>query len=89
MTFNQAFAATLPDHKQLSLISAHDLKRRVFPPIKWMVEDLIPEGAVTSDTRLVLSNAIYFKATWMEPFDKNLTELNSYGQFVHQLLQSK
>ena len=38
------------------------------------VQDLIPQGAINSDTRLVLSNAIYFKATWLESFEESLTE---------------
>ena len=38
------------------------------------IQDLIPQGAIDSDTRLVLSNAIYFKATWLEPFEQSLTE---------------
>ncbi len=38
------------------------------------IQDLIPQGAIDSDTRLVLSNAIYFKATWLEPFEESLTE---------------
>jgi serpin B len=38
------------------------------------IQDLIPQGAINSDTRLVLSNAIYFKATWLEPFEESLTE---------------
>jgi len=41
---------------------------------KKRIQDLIPQGAITSDTRLVLSNAIYFKAAWMEPFEESLTE---------------
>jgi serpin B len=41
---------------------------------KEKIQDLIPQGGITSDTRLVLSNAIYFKATWLEPFVKDLTE---------------
>ncbi len=32
------------------------------------IKDLLPKGSVTSDTRLVLSNAIYFSAAWDEPF---------------------
>ena len=38
------------------------------------IRDLIPQGAINSDTRLVLSNAIYFKATWLESFEESLTE---------------
>jgi serpin B len=38
------------------------------------IQDLIPEGAIQSDTRLVLSNAIYFKAAWLETFEESLTE---------------
>ncbi|HEX5058436.1 MAG TPA: serpin family protein, partial [Kofleriaceae bacterium] len=32
------------------------------------IKDLLPMGSVTPDTRLVLSNAIYFSAAWDEPF---------------------
>ena len=28
------------------------------------IKDLIPAGAIDVDTRLVLTNAIYFKAAW-------------------------
>ena len=35
--------------------------------------DLIPQGAITSDTRLVLSNAIYFNASWLNPFEETAT----------------
>jgi len=37
------------------------------------IEDLIPEGAVDDMTRLVLANAIYFKASWMSAFDPDAT----------------
>jgi len=41
---------------------------------KEKIQDLIPQGGITNDTRMVLSNAIYFKATWLEEFNKELTE---------------
>ena len=41
---------------------------------KEKIQDLIPQGSITSDTRLVLSNAIYFKATWVEQFVKDRTD---------------
>lgn len=37
------------------------------------IQDLIPEGAIDSLTRLVLANAIYFDAAWANPFEKDLT----------------
>ncbi len=38
------------------------------------IEDLLPEDAVTRDTRLVLTNALYFKGAWRSPFDANATQ---------------
>ena len=37
------------------------------------IKDLIPQGAIDSLTRLVLTNAIYFNAAWEYPFDENMT----------------
>jgi serpin B len=37
------------------------------------IQDLIPSGGITPDTRLVLANAIYFKARWLHPFQPDLT----------------
>lgn len=37
------------------------------------IVDLIPEGVVTDLTRLVLVNAIWFKASWLIQFDPDLT----------------
>jgi serpin B len=38
-----------------------------------LIAELIPDGAITSDTRLVITNAIYFFAGWNTPFSKELT----------------
>lgn len=37
------------------------------------INNLLPENSVTSDTKMVLVNAIYFKADWLSPFDANDT----------------
>ncbi len=37
------------------------------------IKDLIPEGVLDSLTRLVLTNAIYFKGDWETQFDKKAT----------------
>jgi len=38
------------------------------------IHDLIPSGAINSATRLVITNTIYFKGTWIKQFDKNNTK---------------
>jgi len=35
--------------------------------------DLIPEGILGAETRLVLTNAVYFKASWLHPFSELAT----------------
>lgn len=42
------------------------------------IEDLIPQGLIDSMTRLVLTNAIYFNAAWLNPFNSDST---SDGEF--------
>jgi serpin B len=37
------------------------------------IKDLLPSGAITSDTRLALVNAIYFLADWQTPFKQEAT----------------
>ena len=37
------------------------------------IKDLLPEGVIDSLTRLVLTNAIYFKAKWLIQFDADKT----------------
>ncbi|MGE5124317.1 MAG: serpin family protein [Acidobacteriaceae bacterium] len=38
------------------------------------IKDIVPEGDIDTLTRLVLANAIYFKASWMLPFQKSATQ---------------
>ena len=37
------------------------------------IQDLLPEGSITPSTRLVLTNAIYFKGSWVFPFESAQT----------------
>jgi serpin B len=38
------------------------------------IKDLLPNGVLDSNTRMVLVNAIYFKADWLDQFDANSTD---------------
>lgn len=38
------------------------------------IRDLITPEVVSQDTRLVLANAVYFKASWLSSFEKRMTE---------------
>lgn len=42
------------------------------------IKDILPQGSVDSDTRLVLVNAIYFKASWATKFDPEGTAEASF-----------
>ena len=37
------------------------------------IKDLIPDGLITPNTRLVITNAIYFNGKWLNEFDKQAT----------------
>ncbi len=42
------------------------------------IKDLIPANALNALTRLVLTNAIYFNAAWLNPFDEKATTEESF-----------
>ncbi|MGB3342047.1 MAG: serpin family protein [bacterium] len=42
------------------------------------IKDLIPKGLLNADTRLVLTNAIYFKGTWVKQFDEKDTKEDDF-----------
>jgi len=37
------------------------------------ITELMPEGAVTTNTKMVVTNAIHFKSKWEQPFDPAMT----------------
>jgi serpin B len=54
--------------------SARDsINRWVSEQTQDKIKNLLPQGAITPLTRLVLANAIYFKAGWLYPFEPALT----------------
>ncbi len=42
------------------------------------IQNLIPEGGVTPNTRVVLTNALWFKANWASPFSEASTTNQSF-----------
>ena len=38
------------------------------------INDLLPLGSISGETRIVLTNAVYFKSKWSDPFSKGATK---------------
>ena len=51
------------------------------------IKGLIPLGMLSSDTRLVLVNAIYFKGLWLQPFLKEDTSPGTFFVAANQTIQ--
>jgi serpin B len=45
------------------------------------IENLIPQGVIDALTRLVLTNAIYFNAAWLNPFGEDMTAGGTFHLF--------
>lgn len=61
---------------------------------KQKIHELIPSGGLDADTRLVLLNAVYFKGTWVLPFDEEFTRdqpfhLEGGGRVLAPLMHQK
>lgn len=74
-TTREAYAAAL---EPLDFVGAADASRGIIN--RWVeketkdrIRDLLPPGSIDASTRLVLTNAIYFKGKWAKPFAKDAT----------------
>lgn len=54
--------------------SAAIINRWVEAQTEKKIRDLVPANALNEDTRLVLVNALYFRAGWRTPFEKEATK---------------
>ena len=86
--FRAAFLALMKDSYRAPLEPV-DFKHALDPATKrindWVaqqtrdrIRDLIPQGALSDATRLVLANAIYLKAPWAKEFNDRATELKPF-----------
>ena len=56
---------------------------------KERIPELIAEGVLNSDTRLVLTNAIYLKAPWMNRFDAEATKEEPFTRLDGSTVQAQ
>jgi serpin B len=52
------------------------------------INDLLPSGSITKDTRLVLTDAVYFKGKWLTPFKKQDTKPDIFWLGADQSVQT-
>ena len=52
------------------------------------IKDLLAEGSVTSNTRLVLTNAVYFNASWATPFAAAETTIAPFTTLAGSTVQA-
>jgi serpin B len=70
---NYGAGVSLLDFTHAANPSRETINRWVAAQTEDRIKDLLPPGSVTTDTRLVLTNAVYFNAAWKTPFAANDT----------------
>jgi serpin B len=51
------------------------------------IKELLQQGILDPDTRLVLTNAIYFKSNWQNPFNKKVTQEEAFAISANQKIR--
>jgi serpin B len=75
---NYGAGLRLMDFQNAPEPSRQTINKWVADQTEQLIKDLIPAGAIDSLTRLVLTNAIYFNAAWANPFEKSLTQPDTF-----------
>jgi len=73
IALNYGAGVHLADFINQSEPARKEINNWVSDQTKDKINDLLPQNSVGPDTRMVLVNAIYFKADWLTQFDANST----------------
>jgi serpin B len=71
---NYGAGMRIVDYKNATEQARQTINQWVSDQTAAKIKDLLPQGSVTSLTRLVLTNAIYFNAAWATQFEKSQTQ---------------
>ena len=70
---NYAAGMYLMDFSANAELARTEINQWISSQTKNKITDAMPQGSVTNDTRLVLTNTVYLKGSWFRPFDASLT----------------
>lgn len=73
LALNYGAGIQLMDFRTKPDQSRQQINRYIAEKTEQKIKDLIAPGQINQDTRLVLTNAIYFNAAWKYPFEKEST----------------
>jgi serpin B len=75
---NYGAGLRLADFSQDPESAREDINSWVASSTRNRIRDLLPRGSVSDLTRLILTNAVYFKAPWLQPFDAQDTKTETF-----------
>jgi serpin B len=78
LALNYGSGVYLVDYMQDAEAARQTINEWVSEKTEEKIQDLIPPGAIDFYTRLVLANAIYFKANWLYPFMEEMTREGTF-----------
>jgi serpin B len=73
LALNYGAGMRLVDFKNAPESARQQINKWVYDQTRGRIKDILPPGMIDPLTRLVLANAIYFKATWEYEFNANET----------------
>jgi serpin B len=75
---NYAAGMRLVDYEKDAEAARKEINDWVSQSTNQKIKDIIPKGALDALTRLVLANAVYFKAAWLRPFEPDATQPGAF-----------